>query len=79
MIVPCLQGPAIAVLPQFLRSQELLLRLLGSAEGVDMERARYTSPIARMLRMNLMAAFCTTAAHQRRHLWAAWQTKRQLK
>jgi hypothetical protein len=77
-IRPCLQGPAPETLPQFLRSQELILKCMESAEGLDLARARFTSPFASVLRMSVIAAFCTATAHQRRHLWAAWQVRKQL-
>lgn len=77
-IRPCLQGPASESLPQFLRSQELVLQSVERAQGLDLARARFTSPFASALRMSVMAAFCTTTAHQRRHLWAARQLRGHL-
>lgn len=77
-IVPLLQGPASEALPQFLRSQELMLTRTQAAEGIDLGRARFTSPFASLLRMSVIAAFCGTTAHERRHLWAAWKLRKML-
>ena len=70
-IRPLLQGPASSVLPQFLRSQELFLNIIDSAEGLDLGRAVFISPFSSLFRMKLIAAFATVPAHARRHLWIA--------
>ena len=68
MVRPLLQGPAGDALPQFLRSQAVLLQRLESAEGLDCSKVKLTSPFSSLLRMNLISFFAVTAAHQRRHL-----------
>lgn len=78
MIRPLLQGPASDALPQFLRSQELFLRQVDAAEGVDLGRAVFVSPFSSLFRMKLIAAFATVTAHARRHLWIAGQIREKL-
>jgi hypothetical protein len=46
---------------------------LRQASGLDLARARVTSPAARWLRLPLGCGFALTAAHERRHLWQAKQ------
>ncbi len=75
MIAPLLQGTAKEAVQQFLRSQEALLTRVEAANGLDLGRARFISPLASALRMNLLAAFATVTAHQRRHLWQSWHIR----
>jgi DinB superfamily len=44
---------------------------LNRANGLDLARARVTSPVSRWLGFSLCAAFALMAAHERRHLWQA--------
>jgi hypothetical protein len=68
---PTLQGAVTEVLPRFLRSQNEILDRLPQLEGIDLARATYISPIARYIRMNLLAFLRVHTAHERRHLWQA--------
>lgn len=77
-IRPLLQGPASDALPQFLRSQELFLNIIDSAEGLDLGRAVFVSPFSSLFRMKLIAAFATVPAHARRHLWIAGKIREML-
>ena len=78
VIRPILQGPASDSLPQFLRSQELFLKQVEAAEGVDLGRAVFVSPFSSLLRMKLIAAFAAIPAHARRHLWIAGKIREKL-
>jgi hypothetical protein len=42
---------------------------LRQANGLDLARARVTSPASRWLRLPLGSGFALMAAHERRHLW----------
>lgn len=64
-----------SVLPSFLAVQDELARRIENARGLDLRRARVVSPITRLLRLNLGAAFALIAAHNRRHLWQARQVR----
>ena len=64
-----------SVLPAFLAMQQQIARRLEDARGLDLRRARVVSPITRLLRLNLGAAFALIASHNRRHLWQARQVR----
>lgn len=49
-------------------TQDELARLLDEAAGVNLNRARFSSPVSRIIRMNLGDAFALWLAHDRRHL-----------
>ncbi len=78
MIRPILQGSAADALPQFLRSQELFLKQVDAAEGLDLGRAVFVSPFSSLFRMKLIAAFATVTAHARRHLWIAGKIREKI-
>lgn len=75
---PQLQGAATEALPWFLDAQQLMVERLEAANGLDLARARVTSPLASFVRMNLLAFFHVFTGHQRRHLWQATNVRRQL-
>lgn len=59
----------------FDRNQQDVLRRIYEANGIDLGRAKITSPFLRMLRLSLGQAFAVLTAHARRHLWQAWQVR----
>ena len=75
---PVLSGTPGEALPRFLGSQELLSAKLVELEGIDLERATYVSPIARYIRMSLLAFLKVHTAHERRHLWQAERVRAAL-
>jgi hypothetical protein len=77
-IRPMLQGTAMGALPQFLRSQQLMLERLERANGIDLNRTRITSPFASFVRMSLFALFSVFTGHERRHIWQASNVRKQL-
>lgn len=77
-IRPLLQGPAIETLPQFLRCNEVFLKQVDAAEGVDLGRAVLVSPFSDLFRMKLIAGFATVTAHDRRHLWTIRKIREQI-
>lgn len=64
---PHQQAPADA-LPRFLESQRRLAALAEAAEGVDLNRARLSSPASRFVRLNGGDALRTFVVHGWRHL-----------
>jgi DinB superfamily len=64
------------VVPRFLGLQQEILARIESADGLDLGRIRLSSPISRRFRMSLGQWFAFLAAHERRHLWQAWQVRR---
>lgn len=53
---------------------ELLARL-ERAEGYDLRAARVRTPMSRRLKVSLAAGFAMMLAHQRRHLWQAFEVR----
>lgn len=71
ILPPTPDRPLAEVRAEFMALQDALERRFGEAEGVDLARARVTSPLASFLRMRLGDAFAFLLAHERRHLWQA--------
>jgi hypothetical protein len=67
--------PVDAVMTDFLAVQAELKKRLRAANGVDLARAKVTSPFVKALKMGLGPCFSFLAAHERRHLWQAWQVR----
>ena len=70
--------PDASVLPTFLSLQEKMRDFLLRAEGLPLNRLKITSPESKWLRMSVSEAFGLLLAHERRHLWQAWQVKNEL-
>jgi hypothetical protein len=65
---PVSTGPLDGVLPAFLQEQDGIVRTLRSAEGLDLEAGRVTSPFNARLEYNVYTAFRILETHERRHL-----------
>jgi hypothetical protein len=59
------------VMAAFRAYQVQYIDRLRQANGLDLARARVSTPVARWLRMSLGSGFALMAAHERRHLWQA--------
>jgi hypothetical protein len=75
---PLLTAPAIQACPAFLASQQQMIARLRQANGLDLSRVRFQSPIAAYICMNLLALFSVFTAHERRHLAQISERRRQL-
>lgn len=73
--VPSPNRPCSEVVPAFLRLQDAFLRSLLEANGVDLAKARASSPRRRWLTFSLEQYLALHAAHERRHLWQARQIR----
>lgn len=75
--VSALQPPAgrprQEVMAAFRAYQVQYIDRLRQANGLDLARARVSSPAGAWLRMSLGSGFALMAAHERRHLWQARQ------
>jgi len=60
-------------LARFLALRGRFGRRLEEADGLDLGRARMSSPFLPLVRLDLDSAFRLIAAHERRHLWQAEQ------
>ena len=52
-------------------------KMLESARGLDLGRARMRSPFMKLISMNLAEAFQVIFAHNRRHFWLAREVMQQ--
>jgi hypothetical protein len=71
--------PLPGVIANFLTMQDDLRKRIRAANGIDLGRAKVTSPFIRALKMGLGPCFEFLAAHERRHLWQAWQVRKDQK
>ncbi len=60
-----------AGLAELLRTRAELAERVRRADGLDLKRARVTSPASRFFRLSLGAYLAFLLAHDRRHLWQA--------
>ena len=73
--VPKPDQPLAAVAPRVFELEDELIRRVLAADGLDLGEIRMSSPITRKFRMSLGQWFAFLAAHERRHLWQAWQVR----
>lgn len=66
-----------AVVSRYLEIQDRLLRALGEADGLDLDRILVTSPVSRLLSFRLGDAFRIVVEHDKRHLLQASRVMRQ--
>jgi hypothetical protein len=71
------RSPAEAM-AEFLEGQSLMLDRMARARGLDLVRARFKSPFAGFVRMNLLALFAVFTGHERRHAWQMENRRREL-
>jgi hypothetical protein len=67
-LLPKFEGSGAEALQAYLGSQDEILGKLEAANGVDLRRARFTSPFASFVKMDLLALFSVWTAHERRHI-----------
>jgi len=63
------------VIPEFLRIHSEILDVLVKANGLDLARLKVPSP-AGPFQFGLGQRLALIAAHDRRHLWQAWQVRK---
>ena len=68
--------PVSAVVPRFFELQDEILQRITASHGLDLGRIRIRSPITKRFRMSLGQWFAFLAAHERRHIWQAWQVRK---
>jgi hypothetical protein len=56
------------LLETFLQSQDRLADLMRQADGLDLTRIKVSSPVGRLLRLNLGDCFTVLVLHSKRHL-----------
>lgn len=68
--------PLDIAIAEFHTIQEQLRKRIHAANGLDLARAKVTSPFINALKMGLGSCFLFLAAHERRHVWQAWQVRK---
>ena len=71
--VPPPDQPRERVLAEFHRIHERLAEILVMANGLDLTRIKVPTPFASFIRFSFTPRMRVIAAHDRRHLWQAWQ------
>ena len=61
---------------EFQRLQNDLSFILKKADGLDLKKIKIASPVSKWIKMSLGARFHLIAAHDRRHLYQAWQVRK---
>lgn len=72
---PPLGYPKDKVVPEFVSIHDRMLELVSKANGLDLARIKVASP-AGPVKFSLGQRFALLAAHDRRHLWQAWQVRK---
>jgi len=68
--------PIVGVSVNFRLVQDELRKRIRAANGLDLARAKVTSPFVKSLKMGLGPCFAFLLAHERRHLWQGWQVRK---
>jgi len=61
----------------FLASQQDVRRFLQAYAGIDLASVRFPNPFITGVRFSLATGLHVIAAHDRRHLWQAWNVRRE--
>ncbi len=77
-LVPCSRRPKEDTVRRFFTMHQEFAGKIASSRGLDVKRVKIQSPFASWLRYPLGFSFDLALAHERRHLWQAWQVRRQL-
>jgi DinB superfamily len=76
--LPCSRRPMEETVHRFLSMhREFASRVAGSS-GLDVKRTKVQSPFVSWMWYPLGFSFDLALAHERRHLWQAWQVRQQL-
>ena len=61
---------------EFMASHSAAIRFLNENADLDLEGLLFPNPLVRGLRFSLASGLQILAAHERRHLWQAWDVRR---
>lgn len=70
-LVPKPSGTPREAWAEFLHWHGEAVQRMEQASGYDLNRARFRSPFAHFVTMDLLALFSVFTAHERRHIWQA--------
>jgi hypothetical protein len=75
-IVPRQSPPLADAASAFFASHEQVMEFLRTYADIDLAGTRFPNPFIRGLRFSLATGLHVLAAHERRHLWQAWNVRR---
>jgi len=75
---PCCRRPKDETIRRFLKMHHELAARVSASRELDAVGIKVKSPFASWIRYPLGLSFDLALAHERRHLWQAWQVSRQL-
>lgn len=75
---PCTRRPMDLTLRRFQKMHYEMAHRLESSRGLDADRIKVRSPFLSWISYSLGMSFDLALAHERRHLWQAWQVRNQL-
>jgi hypothetical protein len=76
-IVPRVSPPLGDAAEAFFASHDRVRRFLREYADIDLAGVRFPNPFIRGVRFSLATGLHVLAAHERRHLWQAWNVRRQ--
>jgi DinB family protein len=68
--------PKDKVVPEFHSTCDRVIELIHAANGLDLARIKGPVPFSRFVKFSLGMQFALLTAHDRRHLWQAWQVRK---
>jgi DinB superfamily len=68
--------PLASAFASFMSSQDELRGFLDTYADLDLAAIRFPNPFIRGIRFSLATGLNVITAHERRHLWQAWRTRR---
>ena len=75
-ITPPPEQPLEKGLQDFNAAHDRLLQLITQANGVDLGRAKFRSPLLKLIKLSLGQGIAVLLAHARRHLWQADEVRK---
>jgi hypothetical protein len=78
-IVPRESPPLADAAAAFFASHERVARFLAEYADIDLPGVRFPNPFVRAVHFSLATGLHVLAAHERRHLWQAWNVRRQIR
>jgi hypothetical protein len=76
--LPCSRRPREETIRRFLSMHQDFERTVSGSRGLDMQRTKVQSPFVSWIWYPLGFSFDLALAHERRHLWQAWEVRRRL-
>src|SRR2546423_2147102 len=77
-IVPRPAPPLADAFEAFLAAQAAVRAFLRTYADLDLASVRFVNPFIRGVRFSLATGLHVIAAHERRHLWQAWNVRREM-